>query len=258
MKVAMTGATGFIGRHVLTELESRSVAATLVLRPSSATSPSLAKHTIIRMDLHNPPPNSFEQMGAPDVLIHLAWGGLPNYNSLQHFEQELPAQYRYIKELVQSGLKNLIVTGTCFEYGMQCGELDENLKNLANEFKLESAINFIGSKTSSEISNLLEEHEVFVLPSYYENCPVSLLEAQVKGVPCLVTKNGASENVLLPGNGLSVEDDGTGEQLANGLLELLKNMDDYNKEKIRKKGLEAFAPKVFAEKMYEVIKEVLI
>ena len=128
MKVAVTGASGFIGRHVLVQLESRSVAATVVLRPSSAASPSLATHTVVRMDLQNPPPHAFKLMGFPNVLIHLAWGGLPNYKSLQHFEQELPAQYRFLKGLVESGLKNLIVTGTCFEYGMRCGPLREDME----------------------------------------------------------------------------------------------------------------------------------
>jgi dTDP-6-deoxy-L-talose 4-dehydrogenase (NAD+) len=132
MKVAVTGASGFIGRHVLVELESRSVVATVVIRPSSSASPSLAKHTTALMDLQNPPPNAFELMGAPDVLIHLAWGGLPNYKSLHHFEQELPAQYRFLKGLVESGLKNLVVTGTCFEYGMQSGSLDEEIETRPN------------------------------------------------------------------------------------------------------------------------------
>lgn len=126
MKVAVTGASGFIGRHVLVELESRSVAATVVLRPASPAAPSLARHAVVRMDLQNPPPDAFERMGSPDVLIHLAWGGLPNYKSLQHFEQELPAQYQFLKGLVDSGLKNLVVTGTCFEYGMQSGPLRED------------------------------------------------------------------------------------------------------------------------------------
>lgn len=128
MKVAVTGASGFIGRHVLVELESRSVVVSVVLKPSSSASPSLAKHTPTRMDLQNPPPNAFELMGSPDILIHLAWGGLPNYKSLQHFEQELPAQYRFLKGLVGSGLKNLLVTGTCFEYGMQSGPLREDME----------------------------------------------------------------------------------------------------------------------------------
>jgi nucleoside-diphosphate-sugar epimerase len=126
VKIAVTGASGFIGRHVLVELENRSVVATAILRPSSDVSQSLAKHAAARMDLQNPPPNVFEIMGSPDVLIHLAWGGLPNYKSRQHFEQELPAQYRFLKGLVESGLKNLVVTGTCFEYGMQSGPLRED------------------------------------------------------------------------------------------------------------------------------------
>src|ERR1019366_10711493 len=39
---------------------------------------------------------------------------------------ELPAQYRFLKALVESGLKNLLVTGTCFEYGMRSGPLRED------------------------------------------------------------------------------------------------------------------------------------
>ena len=71
-------------------------------------------------------------MGRPDVLIHLAWGGLPNYKSLHHFEEELPAQYRFLKALLESGLKNLLVTGTCFEYGMQSGPLREHMESRPN------------------------------------------------------------------------------------------------------------------------------
>ncbi len=66
------------------------------------------------------------------MLIHLAWDGLPNYHSLHHFEQELPAQYRFLKAMLQGGLNNLLVTGTCFEYGMQSGPLDETLETRPN------------------------------------------------------------------------------------------------------------------------------
>jgi nucleoside-diphosphate-sugar epimerase len=128
MKVAVTGATGFIGRHVLAELEKRGICATVLVRPSSSISGSPAKHAVVRMDLHDPPPNAFELIGEPDVLVHLAWEGLPNYKSASHLEQELPAQYRFLETLIDSGLKSLVVTGTCLEYGMQSGVLSEDME----------------------------------------------------------------------------------------------------------------------------------
>lgn len=116
----------------MAELERRSVRQVLVVRPSSEISPLLRGYVIVPLDLREPPENVLDRMGRPDVLIHLAWGGLPNYKSLHHFEEELPAQYRFLRGLVESGLKNLVVAGTCFEYGMQFGRLDENLETRAN------------------------------------------------------------------------------------------------------------------------------
>lgn len=128
MKIAVTGATGFIGRHVLHELAKHAVEIVAVIRPATAEPPVLSGTTVVSMDIQHAPTNAFDLMGRPDALIHLAWGGLPNYRSLYHFEEELPAQYQFLRTLISSGLKNLLVTGTCFEYGMQSGPLSEDLE----------------------------------------------------------------------------------------------------------------------------------
>jgi dTDP-6-deoxy-L-talose 4-dehydrogenase (NAD+) len=128
MKIAVTGASGFVGRHVLRELECRSLAVTAVLGPASACDLSQDNLTVVRMDVHQPPADAFELLGQPDVLLHLAWAGLPNYRALRHFEDELPAQYRFLKTMVRSGLRNLVVTGTCLEYGMRSGPLREDME----------------------------------------------------------------------------------------------------------------------------------
>jgi nucleoside-diphosphate-sugar epimerase len=129
MKIAVTGASGFVGQYVVAELQCRSIPVTLVTRNSSNLPTSLTNHSVATIDIHHPPLNSYELIGSPDVLIHLAWGGLPNYKSFHHFEEELPKQFQFLKRLINSGLKNLVVAGTCFEYGMQSGLLSENLRS---------------------------------------------------------------------------------------------------------------------------------
>ncbi len=123
-KVALTGASGFVGRHVLAELEKRgidTVAMSFTASDSARTRTGTARW--IPVDIKQPPQNCMATLGYPDVLIHLAWAGLPNYKSLKHVEIELPAQYRFIRQLVAEGLKSLVTVGTCFEYGFQYGPL---------------------------------------------------------------------------------------------------------------------------------------
>lgn len=123
MKIAVTGATGFVGRYVLDALAARGAEFVSVSRGSSPTiGPT---HTHVTMDLLQPPDDAYTILGRPEVLIHLAWGGLPNYRSLHHFERELPGQYRFLRHLIEAGLPRLLVTGTCLEYGIQSGALPE-------------------------------------------------------------------------------------------------------------------------------------
>lgn len=127
VKIAVTGASGFIGRHVVAELERRNLQATLVSRRKAEAARTDTPHRWIQLDISVPPDDAFSAMGAPDLIIHLAWGGLPNYRSLHHIESELPDQYRFLSRLVRCGLKRMVVVGTCFEYGMLSGPLSEDM-----------------------------------------------------------------------------------------------------------------------------------
>ena len=127
MKVAVTGAAGFIGRHVLAELGRRGAEIVAVDRDISGLQSDQGRMEVVKMDLAGADGNCFERLGRPDVLMHLAWGGLPNYRSLHHFEVELPVQYAFLRNMVKGGLKSLLVTGTCYEYGMQLGALREDM-----------------------------------------------------------------------------------------------------------------------------------
>jgi dTDP-6-deoxy-L-talose 4-dehydrogenase (NAD+) len=127
MKVAVTGASGFIGRHVLAELVRHPVEVIAATRDTTKLADVASKVHVVELDLANPQPDDYQRLHKPDVLIHLAWAGLPNYKSLHHFETELPLQYTFLRGLVEAGLPALLVSGTCFEYGMQSGALSEDL-----------------------------------------------------------------------------------------------------------------------------------
>ena len=127
MKVAVTGARGFIGRHVVAQVEGRGISPTLVCRPGSTMPERWSRHRVIEMDIAAAPPDAYERLGMPRILIHLAWGGLPNYASPRHVARELPAHRAFLTGLLAAGLHALTVAGTCLEYGMQSGALREDI-----------------------------------------------------------------------------------------------------------------------------------
>jgi dTDP-6-deoxy-L-talose 4-dehydrogenase (NAD+) len=130
MKVAVTGASGFIGRYVLAELLKRQVEVVAATRNANNLDAWRDQVEIIEIDLAHVLPGQLDRLARTDVLIHLAWDGLPNYGSRHHFESELPRHYDFLKGLVEHGLPALMVAGTCFEYGMQSGALSEDLPTL--------------------------------------------------------------------------------------------------------------------------------
>jgi nucleoside-diphosphate-sugar epimerase len=129
MKVAVTGARGFIGRYVLDELARRGAEVIATERPGIVRDrPALANIGWIALDIARPPEDPYAALGNPDVLLHLAWEGLPNYRSPHHLESELPRQFSFLSKLIRAGLPALVAVGTCLEYGQQSGPLAANLE----------------------------------------------------------------------------------------------------------------------------------
>ena len=132
MKIAITGATGFIGQHVRNVLAKTDNDVVLVVRYVERVGDKSAREEIVAADLSQARTDWFELFGRPDVVLHLAWGGLPNYMDCYHVNVELPTQLRFLTALIKSGLKKLVVTGTCYEYGLSSGALSEDQETNPN------------------------------------------------------------------------------------------------------------------------------
>ena len=132
MRIAITGASGFIGHHVRKELQRTEHEIVLVSRNCRQIGSILPHELVVEANLHHDRDNWFEFVSQPDVLVHLAWGGLGNYLASQHVDTQLPSQSRFLENLISSGIKKLVIPGTCYEYGICNGELLETQSTKPN------------------------------------------------------------------------------------------------------------------------------
>ena len=63
----------------------------------------------------------------PKRVILLSWPGLPNYNATFHVTKNLPQLIKLLELLIINGLKKIVITGTCYEYGLKNGKLSEDI-----------------------------------------------------------------------------------------------------------------------------------
>ena len=126
--ILVTGATGFVGRHLVSALLARGFHVRAVARNLDAARrlPWFDAVEFVATDIHAADLDASALCDGVAAMAHLAWPGLPNYDGLFHFERTLPADYAFIKRVVEAGVKQVLVTGTCFEYGLQSGPLSED------------------------------------------------------------------------------------------------------------------------------------
>lgn len=76
------------------------------------------------------------------------------------------------------------------------GALMEKIRKKAKKLDLQNAILFLGKRL--DVADLYQVMDVFCLPSFYEGLPVTAVEAQASGLPCILSDSITKEVALTP------------------------------------------------------------
>ncbi len=154
MRVFVTGGTGFIGTHVVKELQSEKNALLLLSRQSKNAFSSLEMPNvdIAQGDLSNIEKWKDEvKQFKPQAAIHMAWESLPNYDAKTSIKN-LNYGLNLITLLAELGCKSIVSTGSCWEYGQQSGKLGEDMMpKSTNAFTAaKNALHWVGREIAKE------------------------------------------------------------------------------------------------------------
>jgi nucleoside-diphosphate-sugar epimerase len=120
--VVVTGANGYIGRHVVKSLLDMGYQVKAIDLVTDGVDP---RAEISQMSVFGGDPDIYQKLGEPDVVIHMAWRNGFVHNADTHI-LDIPGHYTFIKNLFEGGLKQIAIMGTMHEVGYWEGAIDEN------------------------------------------------------------------------------------------------------------------------------------
>jgi glycosyltransferase involved in cell wall biosynthesis len=117
-------------------------------------------------------------------------------------------------------------------------------------------VTFEGEKTIEEIAVLMQQSDVFLLFSNYENLPCVIIEAISSGIPVVSSNVGGISEMLDDETGILVEPKNN-KMLKKALHTVLDNLSRYDKQKMHEKARNTYSEEVIGKAFLNLYQNIL-
>lgn len=159
----------------------------------------------------------------------------------------LPIAFNKVKDTLPSDWKMIIIGG---------GEEQQHLQKQIDDAGLKEHIQLVGQKNKSDIVPLLQNSDVFILPSRGENFSVAVLEALACGLPVIASITGGIRECITPQNGILFPVDDA-DALAEAIKTMYVNCAAYDHCAIADDCQARFSPQVIAHQLTNIFQQVI-
>lgn len=120
MRVLVTGANGYMGTGIVKELLDDQCEVLAVDFSIDHIDQRADRKAVDLFELQNP----YEELGEPEVVLHLAWRDGFSHDSISHIH-DFSKHYDFLVKMMESGVKRVCVMGSMHEIGFFEGSIDE-------------------------------------------------------------------------------------------------------------------------------------
>ena len=130
------------------------------------------------------------------------------------------------------------------------------LQQLINKLQIGHKVRLLGHKSKQEIVTLLQQSDIFVLPSQSETFGVAYIEALACGLPIIATDCGGPRDIVTIENGLLIP---TNNQTAleQAITRLSNNLNQYDRQAIANDCQKRFASDNIAKHITQILEQII-
>jgi len=136
------------------------------------------------------------------------------------------------------------------------GDPEKYQKEIAQLNIPTGVILFKGKKTTTEVAQLMSQHDCFLLFSNYENLPCVIVECLTMGLPVIATNVGGVSEMINDANGFVIEAKDENELLRK-LNVLIDSINKYDNAKIAESAKAIYSYEIVGQQFFDAYKKVL-